>query len=52
MNENYYYDLCKYCEHLYHCYGRDVGQKISNDSVNDMYVHPNKCNDFYPERKG
>lgn len=50
--KNYYYDLCKVCEHLYYCYGRDVGEKIENDDIDDMYLHPSSCNDFYPEIKG
>lgn len=49
--KDYYYDLCKECEHLYHCYGRETGEKIQNDNTDDMYLHPSRCNDFYPERK-
>lgn len=48
---DYYYDLCKDCEYLYHCYGRDVGNKIENEDVDDMYLHPSTCVSYYPERK-
>ena len=50
MNE-VYYDLCKECENLYHCFGRDVAKKIQNEDVKDMYLHPDNCHDYYPERK-
>ena len=45
----YYYSLCKECEHLYHCFGRDIGEKIANDDVDDLYLHPSNCNNYYPE---
>lgn len=51
MSKDYYYRLCKECEYLYHCCGREVGQKIVNDDVDDMYLHPDSCSDYYPERK-
>lgn len=50
MKETYHY-LCKECEHLYHCFGRNIGIKIQNDDVEDMYLSPDNCRDFYPERK-
>lgn len=52
MIKDYYCDLCKCCEYLYDCYSRDVAEKISSDEVDDMYLHPSRCNDFYPLRKG
>jgi hypothetical protein len=50
MNK-YYYSICKECEYLYHCFGRETGEKILNDDIDDMYSHPESCKDFYPERK-
>lgn len=47
----YYYSLCKDCEHLYHCHGRDVGQDIQDNKADDMYLMPGNCSDYYPERK-
>lgn len=49
--KNYYYDLCKECEHLYHCYGKDIGEEIENDNVDDMLCLSSGCNDFYPIKK-
>lgn len=46
-----YCRLCKECEYLYHCFGRDVGERIQNDDVENMYLKPDSCNDFYPERE-
>ena len=51
MSRMDYYDLCKDCEHLYHCFGRDIAEKIENEDVNDMYLRPDNCNDYYPEIK-
>lgn len=51
MSKDYYYSLCKECEYLYHCYGREISQKIMNNDVNDMYLHPDSCNNYYPERR-
>lgn len=48
---DYYYDLCKDCEHLYNCFGRDIGEKIENENVDNMYLHPSTCTNYYPERK-
>lgn len=48
---DYYYDLCKECEHLYHCFGRDIGKRIEDDNVQDIYLHPDSCRNYYPERK-
>lgn len=25
-----YYDVCKECEFLYHCYGREIAERIQN----------------------
>lgn len=47
----YYYNLCKECEHNYHCFGREIATKIQNDDVEDMYLRPDNCRDFYPERE-
>ena len=52
MNKDYYYSSCKDCEHLYHCFGRDIGERIENDNVDDMYLQSNSCKDYYPEIKG
>lgn len=49
MNETYY-DLCKECEHLFHCFGKDAANEIANDEIKDQCI-PGKCNDFYPEVK-
>lgn len=46
-----YYRLCKECEYNYHCFGREVAEKIVNDDTEDMYLSPDKCTDFYPERE-
>ena len=46
-----YYHLCSECEYLYHCFGREIGEKILNDDIDDMYLRPESCKDFYPERK-
>lgn len=48
---DYYYDSCKNCDYLYHCFGREIGEKIQNEDVDDMYLHQNNCNDYYPEQK-
>lgn len=50
MNE-IYHEICKECEYLYHCFGRNIGEKIENNDVEDMYLHPSSCKNFYPERK-
>ena len=44
-----YCHLCKECEHVYHCFGKDIGRKIQNEEQTDLYLSPDKCNDFYPE---
>lgn len=46
---DYYYDLCKDCEYLYHCFGRDTGKKISDGDVDDMCLLAGTCRNFYPE---
>ena len=51
MSKDYYCILCKDCEYLYHCYGREVGERIVNNDVGDMYLHPDNCNNYYPEIK-
>lgn len=28
-----YYDVCKECEFLYHCYGREIAERIQNDQT-------------------
>lgn len=51
-SDDIYYSQCKECEHLYHCFGREVGCKISEsetEEVEGMYLHPDNCRDFYPE---
>ena len=48
---DYYHDLCKNCDYLYHCFERDIAEKIQNEDVDDMYLHPSNCNNYYPERK-
>ena len=50
MNETYH-ELCKECEYLYHCFGRNIGEKIENNDVENMCLHPSSCKNFYPERK-
>lgn len=47
-----YYCLCKDCEYLYHCFGREIGEKIENDDVDDMYLHVGICKNYYPLVKG
>jgi hypothetical protein len=51
MNKDYYYDLCKYCEHLYRCFGREISEKIENNDVKNMYLQSGSCSDYYPERQ-
>lgn len=46
-----YCRLCKECEYLYHCFGRDIAIKIQNNDVEDIYLNPQNCEDFYPEVK-
>lgn len=46
-----YFEICKECEYLYHCFGRDIAMKIKNNDVNDMYLSTQNCMDFYPEIK-
>ena len=46
-----YHDLCKDCEYFYHCFDRDTAIKIQNDDVENMYLSPQNCKNFYPERK-
>ena len=45
----YYYDLCKDCEHLYHCLGKDICDKIADEDTDDMYLHHGICTSYYPE---
>lgn len=45
------YELCKECEHLYHCFGRDIAEKIQNEDIDDMHLHHNTCTSYQPERK-
>lgn len=47
----YYYYLCKECEYLYHCFGRNIGEQIENDDVDDMYLSPSHCLNYYPLRQ-
>ena len=47
---NYYCYLCKDCEHLFHCFGREKGVEILEGKT-DMYLCPDVCTDYYPERK-
>ena len=42
-----YYDVCKECEFLYHCYGREIAERIQNDQTDDMYLRPGVCSDFF-----
>ena len=48
---DYYYTLCKECEHLYHCFGRVIGERIEDDGMIDMYLRTDNCKNYYPERK-
>ena len=41
-----YYDVYKECEFLYHCYGREIAERIQNDQTDDMYLRPGVCSDF------
>ena len=45
-----YHDLCKECEYFYHCFDGDTAIKIQNDDVENMYLSPQNCRNFYPER--
>ena len=38
-------------KYLYHCFGRETGERIENDDVDDMYLRHGGCSDYYPERK-
>ena len=51
MNRTYYFEWCKECSYLYHCYGSEDGERIENDDVNDMYLRRGGCSDYYPEIK-
>lgn len=51
MNRTYYFEWCKECNYLYHCFGRETGERIENDDVDDMYLRHGGCSDYYPERK-
>lgn len=51
MKTETYHESCKECEHIIHCFGREVAEKIQNDDVEDMYLSPDNCRDFYPEQK-
>lgn len=46
-----YFDLCKECEYSYHCFGREIAEKIARGDTDDMHLHPDTCTNFYPERK-
>lgn len=46
-----YYRLCKECEYLYHCFAREQAEKIRKNNTEDMYLRPDVCINFYPERK-
>lgn len=48
MDDTYHF-CCVTCEYLYHCYGRDVAQKIQEGDTEDMYELQTKCNDYYPD---
>lgn len=48
----YYYWLCEDCEYLYHCFGREVGERIENGEVDDLDLAPGSCRHYYPEVKG
>lgn len=50
--KDYYYDSCKDCTHLYHCYGRETGEKIEEGNTEDMYQRPGSCRNYYPEIYG
>lgn len=43
-----YYYLCKTCEHLFHCFGREIAEEIENDDL-DEYLIPGLCNNYYSE---
>lgn len=50
MDEQYYY-LCYECEYLYHCFGREMGEKIKDGNTEEIYLRTEACTSFYPERK-
>ena len=50
MRNDYYCYLCKDCEYLFHCFGREKGIEIIEDKT-DMYLCPDACIDYYPEKK-
>lgn len=50
-NKIMYHDVCSECDYLYHCFGRDIGEKIQRGDTDDMYLHPSTCTEYYPERK-
>ena len=45
------YDLCKDCEHLYHCFGIEIAKEIENNMIKDIYLQPGICSNYYPEIK-
>lgn len=47
MNDTYTF-MCKHCEYLYHCYGRDIAIKIKGGNCDDLCMTGN-CDNFYPE---
>lgn len=49
--DDIYFDLCKECEYLYHCFSIEMAEKITSGDTNNMYLHHESCTNFYPERK-
>ena len=41
-----YYEVCKECEFLYHCYGREIAERIKKDETDDMHLRPSICSYF------
>lgn len=41
-----YYEVCKECEFLYHCYGREIAERIQKDETDDMHLRPSICSYF------
>lgn len=46
---DYYYDLCKDCEYLYDCFGREMGKRIEKGETVGLYLNPSTCTSYYPE---
>ena len=40
-----YFESCKECEYLYHCFGPETAEKIQNDKVE---LRDENCSSYYP----